>query len=128
MGNVPSLPCSRKRAMQGALTGAVGSHPCARSAHNVGGRNGALTRRYDAGGSAHGRAATWHETGLNCITVGLNDWLQGVREPGEDTVGSPKQAAPVQADTGSKNVAAQQVHRSRVVRADRPILGSYQST
>jgi hypothetical protein len=44
METVAAFQSPRKRDVQGALTGAVGSNPCARSAHNAGRRNGARAR------------------------------------------------------------------------------------
>ena len=78
--------------------------------------NRSLTGRYDGVGITHGRVCRIHEPRLNCITVGLNVGSQGVRGPGEDTVGSPKQVALVQAYTRGKNVSVAKVQTGAVVR------------
>jgi hypothetical protein len=80
-----------------------------------------LTGRYDVTTFAHGRAGCRHETQRNCITVGLDDGTQGVQEPGEATVGSPKQVALVQADTRGKNVSVVLFQTGAVVRVSRSI-------
>lgn len=89
----------------------------ARLAANLGRENGSQIRRYEAGSFAQGRAGGRHDAGLNCITVALNDGSRCYQEPAQGTVGSPTQAAPVQAHRASENVEAPQIHRCPVVRA-----------
>jgi hypothetical protein len=82
-----------------------------------------LTRRYMSALLGKGSRRS-HETGLNCITVGLDGVRQGLQEPGEATVRSPKHGALVQADTRDKNEKADLLQTGPVVRVSRPIWDS----
>lgn len=82
-----------------------------------------LTRRY-VSALLGIRPLRGHETGLNCITVGLNGGSQGLQEPGEATVRSPKHGALVQADTRDKNVSTDLLQPGAVVRVSCPIWDS----
>jgi hypothetical protein len=122
MDTVAAYPGPRKWVSRAALTGGTWvQNPAVTVAANVGRRNGSLIGRYDGNGFAHVRAGRIHEPRLNCIAVGLNGGIQGSRAPGEDTVGSPKQVAPVQADTRGKNVSVALVQTGAVVRVSRSI-------